>query len=340
MRQVGWALHDGGVAGSDGAALSGGPLWSPGDSARVQALRARQMYPAILWLGPVYGVMEQTAAGWRMDSMRALLPQDARDSLGWWLRVLARRQSTHPAAREECWAASAVLETERLNDIVVAGRRFKVVRADQFCRFSSVAGPEPPRAADARAGADAGISGGTDPQWELLGGGLLGPARTPGGAALPGERWEAVPEGPMVPSEVTRDARAALSTHPGIAMLATRFAAAEDIDGSWPPLGGTQASPGEARRALAAHFGSPIARIISRMSSEDLGACLHAAQRLERDQRNQMTTAGRRFRIIRVETAVRVGLDGPEPPRPSDHDPNPPLAGETAELRTWDLTEI
>ena len=83
-----------------------------------------------MWSGPVYGVMEQTAAGWRMDHMSCSTPQEDRDALGWQLRALARRRSTEPAAREEFWAASAVLETERRNEMVVAGRQFRVVRAD------------------------------------------------------------------------------------------------------------------------------------------------------------------------------------------------------------------
>jgi len=95
--------------------------------------------------GPGYGVMEQTSLAGRMEHMSCPTPQEARDALGWQLRALARRRSTDPAAREEFWSASAVLETERRNEMVVAGRRFRVVRADQFCRHSGLAGPEPPR---------------------------------------------------------------------------------------------------------------------------------------------------------------------------------------------------
>jgi hypothetical protein len=72
---------------------------------------------------------------------------------------------------------------------------------------------------------------------------------------------------------------------------------------------------------------------------EELAAYREAALRLERDRVHQVRVADRRFRIIRVETAVRVGPDGPEPPRPSDHDPDLPITGETEELRTWDLID-
>ncbi|HUZ54753.1 MAG TPA: DUF5954 family protein [Streptosporangiaceae bacterium] len=74
-------------------------------------------------------------------------------------------------------------------------------------------------------------------------------------------------------------------------------------------------------------------------SPQERAAYQDAARLLERERRSQLTVARRRFRIIRVETAIRAGPDGPEPPRPSDHDPDPPLTKETAELRTWDLTD-
>ena len=48
----------------------------------AQALRGTADHPAIVWLGPVCGVMERTAAGWRMDHRRWSTPQEARDSLG------------------------------------------------------------------------------------------------------------------------------------------------------------------------------------------------------------------------------------------------------------------
>jgi hypothetical protein len=323
------------VTGSDGAALSGDLPWSAADvagSARLEALRAQRTHPATLWFGPTYGVMEQTAAGWLMSTMTDPTPQAARDGLGWWFRIQARRRSTGEADREEYWAASALLERERRNELVVAGRRFRVVRADRFFRYG-LTGPEPPRSTDSdtdrapRPGAH-----------EKLTAGLLGPGETPGSAALLGERWEAVPKGTMVPAEVTRDAQRALTSHPRIAMLLPRFAVTEDKDGHWPAQTSATPSPRDARRALATYF-RQIVPMMLEPSGAELAAYRQAAQRLEEDRVHQVRVAGRRFRIIRVETAVRIGPDGPEPPRPSDHDPDPPLTGETEELRTWDLID-
>ncbi len=301
-------------------------------SARLEALRAQRTHPATLWFGPSYGVMELTDAGWLMSGMNDPTPQSARDGLGWWFRVQARRRSTDPADREDFWEASALLERERRNELTVAGRRFRVVRADRFFRYG-LTGPEPPRSTDS----DTVVS----PEHGIFvkfTAGLLGPSETPGSAALLGERWEAVPRGTMVPPDVTRDAQRALTAYPKIVMLVPRFAVTEEKDGHWPAQTSAITSPDEARRTLATYF-REIVPVMLKPTEAELAAYRHAADRLERECVHQIRVAGRRFRIIRVETAVRVGPDGPEPPRPSDHDPDPPLTGETAELRTWDLID-
>lgn len=301
-------------------------------SARLAALRAQRTHPATLWFGPTYGVMEQTGAGWLMSGMTDPTPQAARDGLGWWFRILARRRSTPEADRREYWEASALLERERRNELKVAGRRFRVVRADRFFRYG-LSGPEPPRPTDPDTD--------TLPPYDMfakLTGGLLGPGEIPGSSALLGERWEAVPRGAMVPADVTCDARRALTSHPRIAMLVPRFAVAEEKGGHWPAQTGAIPTPHEARRALATYF-RELVPVLLEPSEEELAAYRRAAQRLERERVHQIRVNGRRFRIMRVETVVRIGPDGPEPPRPSDHDPDPPLTGETEELRTWDLID-
>jgi hypothetical protein len=137
---------------------------------------------------------------------------------------------------------------------------------------------------------------------------------------------------------VTRDAPQALTAYPQIVMLPARFAVAENTGRGWPLVSGAVASPQEARLTLATYFTAMVPAMLQ-PSPQELAAYQDAARLLEHQRRSQLTVAGRRFRIIRVETAVRTGPDGPELPRPSDHDPDLPLAGETAELRTWDLTD-
>ncbi|WP_346534336.1 DUF5954 family protein [Micromonospora sp. DPT] len=45
---------------------------------------------------------------------------------------------------------------------------------------------------------------------------------------------------------------------------------------------------------------------------------------------NETTVCGRRFRVTRIETSLRFSPDGPEGPRPSDHDPYSPPAAQMA----------
>lgn len=328
-------MHHGNVTGSDGMALAGDIPWSPtavAGSARMAAVRAQRTHPVVLWFGPTYGVMERTGAGWMMSCMRDATPQMARDGLGWWFRIMALRRSTDEALRESYWAGSELLERERLNDLVVAGRRFRIVRADQFARYGQ-AGPEPPRPTDLDTRPEREYS-----MFDMFTGGVLGPAQEPGGPELLGELWTAVPEDPKVPPEVTRDARAALTSHPKIVMLPTRFAVTREDDGNWTPHSGAVASPHDARRVLATYF-EHIAPALLEPSADELAAYETAARLLRCEPLNEITAAGRRFRVTRVETVVRVGPDGPEPSRPSDYDPDPPLTGETAALRTRDLID-
>ncbi|GAA4240556.1 hypothetical protein GCM10022254_65670 [Actinomadura meridiana] len=307
------------MTGSDGAALAGdlpSGLAAGATSARQGELRAQRTHPLVLWYGPTYGVMERLADGWMMSGMERLTPQDARDSLAWWFRNMARTAGTPDADREQYREGAALLERARPNEVTVAGRVFRVVRADRFCR-SGVDGPEPPRPTDP----DDVPEPRTRRDAHRFDHGLLPPALEPGSPELLGERWEKVPEGPIVPPEVTRDARRALAAHPRVARLAVRFAAAEKESGTWPPHGPFLHSPASVRDHLAAYFDTIVPMMLP--SSPDVLAEYRAAAHLLRDgtRRAEVTVLGRRFRVIRVEYVVRVGPDGPETPRPSDYDP-------------------
>lgn len=317
------------MTGSDGAALAGDLPPSLSDAAcspRLGEARAQRTHPVVIWYGPTYGVMERVPDGWMMSGMERMTPQDARDSLAWWLRNMARTHVTAESERRAYWRGSALLERERRNELTVAGRVFRVVRADRFCRFG-LDGPEPPRPTDA----DDLPEPRTRRDPDRFDHGLLPPAQPPGGAELLGERWEHVPEGPGVPPEVTRDARRALVTHPGVVRLATRFVAAERENGAWPPHGPFLHSPAHVRDHLAAYFDT-IVPMMLRPAPTVLAEYRAAADRLrDGTRRAEVTVLGRRFRVARVEYVVRVGPDGPETARPSDYDPE--------ELRETDLID-
>ncbi|MFA1540844.1 DUF5954 family protein [Actinomadura monticuli] len=313
------------MRGSDGAALAGDlPLPPPASgSARLGDARARLTHPEVRWYGATYGVMERVPGGWMMSGMERTTPQDARDSLGWWFRGMARDGDVPESVRAEYRRGAARLDGDlpgsgpagdRPDELTVAGRVFRVVRADRFCRFGPD-GPEPPRADDP----DALPEPRTRRDAHRFDHGLLPEAEVPGSAALFGERWEHVPEGPLVPPGATRDARRALGTHPGIARLPTRFALAEEDAGRWPAHGPFLHSPAAVREHLAAYLDLVVP--LRGASPHDLAACRAAAGRLRDGTRPaEVAVLSRRFRVVRVDYVVRRGPDGPEPPRPSEQD--------------------
>ncbi|MEV8418442.1 DUF5954 family protein, partial [Streptomyces niveus] len=64
-----------------------------------------------------------------------------------------------------------------------------------------------------------------------------------------------------------------------------------------------------------------------------------AADRLDEKRGAGVAVAGRRFRVARVEQLVRIGPDGPEGPRPSDFDPEPPVELHSKQLREQGLLD-
>lgn len=318
-----------GMTGSDGAALAGDippSLSAPPSTPLRGEDSARRTHPVLIWYGAAYGAMECVGGGWMMSGMERATPQDARESLAWWLRNLARDPAASRADHRAYLEGAALLEHGRRDEVAVAGRVFRVVRADRFCRFG-LDGPEPPRPTDP--------DDLPEPRARRAPGRFdHGPLPSPADA---GERWAHVPRGAGVPPEVTRDARRALVTHPAAVRIATRFAAAERENGAWPPHGPFLPSPAQARDHLAAYFDTVVPKMLSPSPgpSPAVLAEYRAAARLLRDgtRRAEVTVLGRRFRIVRVEYAVRIGADGPERPRPSDGDAEDPLSGGRGELR-------
>ena len=130
----------------------------------------------------------------------------------------------------------------------------------------------------------------------------------------------------MVPPGVTRDARQALTAYPQIVMLPARFAVAENTGKRWPLVSGAVASPREARMTLATYFTAMVPAMLQ-PPPQERAAYQDAARLLERERRSQLTVAGRRFRIIRVETAVAPGRTARNHHAPPTTTPTRPWPG-------------
>ncbi|MFJ3891629.1 DUF5954 family protein [Streptomyces sp. NPDC090083] len=313
------------------AALQDAPAAALAD---VEAWQARTTHPDVLGGGgPVFGVAEELeAGGWRIVSLfSGSYPQGARDSMAMTFRERAR--SAEDAGDRETqreWLRNAErLDWEALDELTVLGRRFRIVRGDQFIRMGPT-GPEPPRPSDpdpAKAGHGHEYRGRTK--------GFVIDPFTPTGMSegiLRMELLSLVHAPGSAPDGVRRDALHALETHPGGVLLPAEFTAAELSDGHWAPTQLTNASPQGSRDTLTTYL-RVMAPVMEELDEETRAEYGRLADRMDAERCDELVIDGCRTRIVRVERLVRVGPDGPEGPRPSDPDPELPTAVQEKRLR-------
>ena len=316
-----------------------GPGQRPGAAAaapgvaETEARRALDAYPTLVTVGVVFTCMEQAGRRWRIIATGQNTPQQARDELAH--HFLEAVSNADEAAREEFRAAAEVLDRERHDELTVADRRFRIGRIEKIARVGSD-GPEPPRSCDPETPPD---NGQARAHRSL---GFLDAIAMSGTAAAV-TRYELHTKVPETSTTAEHHyACRALDTHSRLVLLPAQFTPAEEIDGHWRPhTPGTQASPQAARDSLADYFrtivpgpDSPdpvLARAARALGHHSPGPAVcaeyaTAADTLDREHGNDIHVAGRHFRITRIEHIVRLSMDGPEPPRPCDHDPYPPPA--------------
>lgn len=302
-----------------------------------EARRAFDAFPSLVTAGVVFTCLEEVGDRWCILATDYETPQEARNGLAHIFLVTASRSAADAATAERFRVAADVLDWERRDEMTVAGRRFRVGRIERSAR-TGPDGPEPPRGSDPQSPPGEGESD------EV-------PSRTLGfirdnaltGTAAAMTRYELHNRVPECESEEgRRDAARALHTHPRIVLLPAEFVVAEEIGGRWRPRTGTTYPAVDiARDSLVDYFrvvvpgpDSPepqYARIAAELGYESPGPAVCAefalaAGVLARERLNDIRVAGQHFRIVRVEQIVRLGLDGPEPPRPSDPDPHLPPA--------------
>ena len=114
-----------------------------GAVAEQDALRAVRDFPLLVMVGPMFGIAEEHPGGWRIVSLGEATPQCSRDELAAHLRLLAV-DAPDPT---EYLAGASLLDWERHDELVVAGRRFRIIRVEQVIRMNT-GEPEPPRPTD------------------------------------------------------------------------------------------------------------------------------------------------------------------------------------------------
>ncbi|MFB7026803.1 MULTISPECIES: DUF5954 family protein [unclassified Streptomyces] len=290
----------------------------------ADAAEAAVRYPGLAVRGSLFGVVAREAGAdcpWRvvlplLDGM----PQQSRDGLQSKFFFRAKDDTDDPEVRRELLAAVRVLERKPVDELVVLGTTYRIVRGDEVAR-TGPDGLEPPRP--------------TDPEpvfrvWErqtgagrcLDTGTVLDPEKTRGlmAEALRLGLREFHYVGKRYPAAVRADSRKAVTTHPDIAMLPVGFGVVERAGDVWQPQGSLAPTPHEARRGLYDCLTDLWARLYAwddeqRERYRRAGELFRAAERSD-----EVRVDGREFRICRVERMVRFGPDGPEGPRPSDID--------------------
>ncbi|MEU0951987.1 DUF5954 family protein [Streptomyces niveus] len=317
--------------------LQEGPIAAFADE---EAWRARERYPTIVGMGlPVFVVVtESERGGWEILGSAGDTPQSVRDSLGSHFRRLAKEAAETGRAgdRKKYRAAYEKLDRVAVDELRVLGTRYRVVRVEQFIRLGPD-GPEPPRPSDP----DPGEVGEAHRLPSRIKGFVIDPYIGTGMAEglLKFDLMQFVLKAGTVPPDVRGDSLRAVETHPGGVLLPAEFAIAEcGGDGQWKPHSGAAPSPQAARDRLAVDFRvmTPIRQRLGEAEREEYA---RAADRLDEKRGAGIAVAGRRYRVARVEQLVRIGPDGPEGPRPSDFDPDPPIEAHTRQLREQGLLD-
>ncbi|MFD3485022.1 DUF5954 family protein [Streptomyces sp. NPDC058665] len=297
-----------------------------------EAWRARERYPTIVGMGlPAFvGAKESEQGGWEILRSAGDTPQSVRDSLGSYFRGLAKEASAagRAADREKYRAAYEKLDRVAVDELRVLGTRYRVVRVEQFIRLGPD-GPEPPRPSDP----DPGEVGEAHRLPSRVEGFVIDPYTGTGMAEglLKFDLMQFVLKAGTAPPEMRGDSLRAVETHPGGVLLPAEFAIAEcGKDGQWKPHSGSAPTPQAARDRLAIDF-RVMKPVLRRLSDGERAEYAKAADRLDEKRGAGVSVGGLRYRVARVEQLVRIGPDGPEGPRPSDFDPDPPIEVQTRE---------
>jgi hypothetical protein len=288
-------------------------------------------------VGTEYTCLAESGGRWEILSAGHLSPQEARDELAHRFRMM-EDAAADDDARQEIVAAYELLDRVRRDELRVAGLRYRVGRLERFCRVDKD-GPELPLPTDPAPEAGAG-SAERAPRRVI--GAINVNARTGTEAAL--LRYELRNKTPADGTpDMQDDALRALDTHPRVVIMPTEFALAEqEPNGTWTRRRGLKPTPQAVRDELAdmirfetgaRHPDPDKARGAAMLDlptpgPERAAELCAAADLIDRDRPADFRVLGHHYRVTRTEQLIRLGADGPEPPRPSDPDPEGPPAAD------------
>ncbi|MET9319547.1 DUF5954 family protein [Streptomyces sp. NPDC003038] len=298
--------------------------------------------------GPLFGVAAQCAGDgprWRVVvAVTAGCPQQARDGLNSRLWFRAKDEAHDRAERRALLAAVARLESERVDELAVAGTRYRVVRAEEYAG-AGPGGLEQPRPTDPEPPVPDWDRAAREPEIDdslvLDPDAPVTPTQALEQLALRGLCYT----GERFPEDVRADARRALDTHPDVLLLPPTFTVVEQSGSGWKPVTGPHATAHAARKSLdfALTWMWPRMRghipddadphtdartwaagretgsgASAGLPSAELAAYAEAANALRAGRVNRLEFEGTVYQVVRTRRLLRWGSDGPEGPRPSD----------------------
>lgn len=295
-----------------------------------QAWRARSAYPNFASLGgAAFGIVrELETGGWQLsrDSMDPW-PQDTRDTMGHYFRVMAAEHPDDSETHAAYMRAAVRMDWEAIDEQTVLGTRFRVIRAEQIIR-TGPSGPEPPRPSDAERSSRAERKGIASHTLHVTEDGfVIDPfnSTTMSQGILTMELLKTIVQASPATGKAREDLERAAYTHPGGVLLPAAFTVARLTRGKWGPITMLMStSPRDARESLVGYLRVSLPYDLD-LTDEQRAPYNAAADTVENENVDEVSVAGNRFRVIRVERLVRIGPDGPEGPRPSDPDPQPPV---------------
>ncbi|BBA98202.1 hypothetical protein RVR_4301 [Actinacidiphila reveromycinica] len=310
-------------AGPDGLVMRVQPVDHPVAAAEeADAADAARRYAHYIIRGPLFGVAARGPGevGWRVVApVVEGFPQESRDALNSYLWLKAKDDTDDPAVRRELLAAVSRLEQETVDELTVCGVRYRVVRAEEYV-YTNSEGLEPPRPADR----DALVPDWYDPSDDppVDDGFVIDHAAVTGVAA--GSERLALRElryrSDRYPADVRADSLKALETHPGTVVLPATFRVVERTSDGWEPFSTILSTPHAARRTLVTALTEMWPRMHSLTAEETAEYERIAARFRAAGRADELAVHDRLFFVVRIGRVVRIGLDGPEPPRPSDTD--------------------
>ncbi|GLU50107.1 DUF5954 family protein [Nocardiopsis ansamitocini] len=295
-------------------------------------------------LFPLYQPAQEVGGRWATRTYPGNNPQEGRDSLAHHFLKQSHEVERDPGRKREFTDAANLLDWEAHDELLVLGHRYRVVRIERYVRFvddepdlplpTEPAAPfAPPENESVRSAMNYGIDLTADTKLESDPDAVR--------AAVCG----LVPAGGPVPREVTEDALVRHLAYPEVVVLPPDFQPMVNRvdDRAWHPFGDSWTVPEEAREFLLRHLehrsrkddewnadSTPEERNAYRKALESCGA---------EGPGDSIDVLPLRYRIARVIRVVRVGFDGPEPPRDSDPDPYQPPAAQQQEAREQGLLD-